>query len=236
MRGSLLILLTFLLMIPPASQALAQEEERPRGHLGIMAGLAFPEGSFGKSDWDNEKSGYGVRGTQYTFADFSIRFVDNFGIAGSVRGFNIPLDVKYLANKYAETYGGQFTVESERWNFGGLFAGPFLCLPVGEKVEFDLRFMPGIFVAFSPNIIISRGNETAEQEASTGTSIGINASFLTRLHLSPRFSFMIGMDYLTARPVFILDDQDNDGFHEKFYQEISTFSISAGFGLRIFRK
>jgi hypothetical protein len=231
---------TFLVCILclAATQLQAQtNDEAPRGHLGIMAGTTLPTGSFGREDWSDDKSGYAENGVSVTGLDFSIKFVPNFGIAGALRGFNTPLDVKYLANKYAETYGGQFRVESKRWNFGGLFAGPFLSVPVGNIFDIDLRFMPGIFLAFAPEIVVSRGNETAVEEPATGASIGMNIGLTGRFHLSPRFSFMLQADYLTARPRFLIE-QNNGNFTETVtaFQDISTVNLSAGFALRIFRR
>jgi hypothetical protein len=235
MRTVFILLCLFCLAATPV--AAQTNEEAPRGHLGIMAGTSLPTGSFGRDDWNDDKSGYAENGVHVTGLDFSIKFVPNFGIAGALRGFNTPLDVQYLANKYAETYGGQFRVESERWNFGGLFAGPFLSVPIGNILDLDLRFMPGLFMAFAPEIVVSRGNEIATQEPATGASIAMNIGLCARFHMSPRLSLMLQADYLTARPRFLIE-QDNGNFTETVtaYQDISTVNLSAGFALRIFRR
>lgn len=230
-------LLLILLMLAGIRSVAQVNDEPPRGHLGIMGGISLPTGSFGREDWDDDKSGYADKGINVTGLDFSIKFVPNFGIAGALRGFNTPLDVQYLANKYAETYGGQFRVESERWNFGGLFAGPFLSIPVGDIFDLDLRFMPGIFMAFAPEITVTRGNETAVQEPATGASIAMNIGLGARFHLSQRLSFLLYADYLTARPQFLIE-QNNGNYTETVtaYQDISAVNLSAGFALRIFRR
>lgn len=226
-------ILTALFLLISSTILPAQDYEPPRGYVGLMAGTTYPTGTFAQKDFADDKSGYAVQGTQY-HVEFGYKFVKHFGVAASIRAFDIPLDVKYLANKYSETYGGQFRVESERWGFAGLFVGAIFSFPVGKIVDFNLRFMPGLMMAKAPYMRVSRGAEVVEGETAYGSSIAMTIGGGAKFHLSPRFSLLIIADYLIARPGFTVEQAD--GTTGTAYQNVSTFSPSAGLAYRLFRR
>lgn len=228
-----LLLPGFFLLLNGTSVQAQDDDMVARGYVGLMAGTTYPTGIFAQKDFDDEKSGYAVAGTQY-HVEFGYKFVKHFGVTAAIRAFDIPLDVKYLANKYSETYGGQFRVESERWGFSGLFVGAVFSFPVGKVVDFDLRFMPGLMMAKAPSIRVSRGSEVVEGETAYGSSIAMTLGGGGRLHLSPRFSLLIFADYLIARPGFEVEQAN--GTTGTAYQNVSSFSLSAGLAYRLFRR
>lgn len=231
-----LVPVVFLIFIF-CEQGLAQkQDEPPRGHFGILFGPSFPTGTFALKEWDNDQSGYAKNGYQYSAIDFGIKFVPNFGIAAAFKGTYIPMDVQYLANRYAETYGGQFEVTSTRWKFGGIFAGPFLSIP-SRYVDVDFRFMPGLMLAFSPEINVSRFPQTITQESSVGPSIAFSLNAGVRIHLSNKLSGMLQAEYQTAMPTFVIEQNDGTNFESvRATQKINIINLSAGIALRIFKK
>ncbi len=209
-------------------------KKTPRGFLGFSIGPSFPVGNFGKSDWDDEKSGFARRGYQFTAIDFGIKFVPNFGITFGFKGANVPMDVQKIANFYAQEYGGEFYVSSTRWNFGGIYLGPFVSIPT-KIVDIDFRFGTGMMLAFSPKLEVSRGQDYAMQEASVGPSISVTLGTGARFNINRWFGASVGVEYLRARPTFTVEYSSNTQFdQETVYQNISVVNVSAGLLFRLF--
>jgi hypothetical protein len=97
--------------------------------------------------------------------------------------------------------------------------------------------MPGLFVAFSPEIAVSRGTQTITQESSIGPSIAISVSAGARIHVSKRFSALLQVEYQKARPTFLIEQNDGTNFDSvRAFQNITVFNVSGGIALRIFNK
>jgi hypothetical protein len=246
-----LVIIIFISVLFSHSRAVAQEDDStgvadrevkssrsekkpPRGFLGFSAGPAFPVGNFAMDDWDDDKSGFTKNGYQFTAIDFGFKFVPNFGLSFAFKGANVPMEVKKIANFYASEYGGEFTVKSTRWNYGGIYFGPFVSIP-SSVVDVDFRFNTGFLLAFSPEIEISRGQEYVRQESAVGPSISITLGARGRFHITRKLGASLGIEYLTARPSFIIDYSSNTQFEqETVYQNITVVNVSAGLLLRIF--
>lgn len=215
-------------------QEAKKEEKVHKGFIGISAGPAFPAGNFSRSDWDNENSGFAKTGYNFNGLDFGIKFVPSFGLVFSFKGANIPMDVQTIANNYAQEYGGEFEVKSTRWNYGGIYVGPIVSVPT-KFVEVDFRFQTGLMLAFTPELEITRGQEFVKQNASVGPSLSIVLGGGVRVHLSKRISFITGVEYFKARPVFTVEYSDNNSITtETVYQDITMINTTFGIALRIF--
>jgi hypothetical protein len=239
----LLFVILLSLSIPVFSQDAEQdstgvyppkEKKAHRGFLGIAAGPSFPVGSFGSSNWENNNSGFGNTGYNFTGIDFGFKFVPAFGLAVSFKGANIPLDVQSIANFYATEYGGEFTVKSTRWNYGGVYLGPIVTIPTAF-IDIDFRFMTGLMLAFTPEMEITRGQEFVKQSAGVGPSISVALGSGLRFHVSKSLSLTAGVEYLLARPVFEVEYSSNSSFEsELVYQNITVLNTSIGLAFRIF--
>jgi hypothetical protein len=214
---------------------LRKEEKKPhKGFIGISAGPSWPVGNFGKNNDGNENAGFAERGYNFNGIDFGYKFVPSFGLALSFKGANVPLDVQTIANNYAQEYGGEFTVKSTRWNYGGIYIGPIVSIPT-KIIDIDFRLMTGLMVAFAPDIDIRRGTEYVNQKGSAGPSISVSLGSGLRYHLSRSFSITAGFDYLLARPVFNVEYTSNNSIEsETVYQNITIINTNFGIAFRIF--
>jgi hypothetical protein len=219
-----------------ASGQTSYEPKPKKGYLGVYFGPSFPVGNFGDSDFNNDESGFAVRGFQYAIMELGIKFIPNFGLAASIRGSSIPMDVQYLADQYALEYGGQFTVESTRWGFGGLHVGPIVTIPV-KKLEIDFRLMTGLMFAVSPELTVTQNNsgQSDFQSSQFGTSLALSLGMGLRYNISNRFTIMAIGEYQRARPTFVVDDYPGNNYQSTtVYQNVASMSAMLGVGLRIF--
>lgn len=212
------------------------EPKPKKGYLGVYFGPSFPMGNFGESDFNNDESGFAVRGFQYAIMELGIKFIPNFGLAASIRGSSIPMDVQYLADQYALEYGGQFTVESTRWGFGGLHVGPVLSIPAG-KFDIDFRLMTGLMFAVSPELTVTQNNtgQSDFQDSEFGTSLALSVGIGLKYHVSNRLTILAVAEYQRARPTFVIDQYPGNNYQTTtVYQNVSSISPMLGIGLRIF--
>jgi len=231
-------LLVWILLFPAfiASGQTTADKKPRKGYLGVYFGPSFPIGNFGDNDFNNDEAGFAARGVQYAVMEFGVKFVPNFGIAASIRGSSIPMDVQYLADQYALEYGGQFTVESSRWGFGGLHVGPVFSFPIG-KLEIDLRLMTGLMFAVSPELTVTQNTtgQSDNQNSEVGTSLALSLGIGLKYHISDRFTILAVAEYQRARPTFIIEQYPGNNYQSTtVYQNVSSISPMLGIGLRIF--
>ncbi len=168
--------------------------------------------------------------------DFGVKFVPNFGLAASLKGSSIPMNVQYIADQYAQEYGGQFVVKSTRWGLGGFYVGPFVTIPL-KKLEIDFRLMTGLMIATSPELSVTwqTTGETQTQNGEVGPSISITVGTGLRYHISKSVSLVATGEYLRARPTFVVDQYPGNNYQTTtVYQNISTISTTLGIAYRIF--
>ncbi len=227
------------ILLFPVTLAFGQTTTKPKpkkGYLGVYFGPSFPVGNFGQSDFNNDESGFAVRGVQYAIMEMGVKFVPHFGLAASIRGSSIPMDVQYLADQYALEFGGQFTVESTRWGFGGLHVGPVLSFPIG-KLDIDFRLMTGLMFAISPELTITQNTtgQTEGQNSEVGTSLALSMGMGLKYHVSERITILAVAEYQRARPTFVIDQYPGNNYQTTtVYQNVASFSPMLGVGLRIF--
>jgi len=214
---------------------LPKKEKKRRGFIGFSAGPAFPIGNYGSEDWNQDKSGFTDMGYHFTAIDFGYKFVPSFGLSLAFKGANIPMNLQEIANNYAQEYGGQFSVKSTRWNYGGIYVGPIVSIVPSKFFEIDFRFQTGLMLAFSPELEVTRGAEYTKQDGAIGPSISVTLGAGARVHFSKRFSATVAVEYLRARPTFTVEYSSNNSFEsETVYQDITTVNASVGLALRIF--
>lgn len=222
--------------LPSFSQTASENPKPRKGFLGLYFGPSFPTGNFGDRSWNNNQAGFAKMGYQMAVADFGIKFVPGFGIAASIKGSSIPMDVQYIADQYAQEYGGQFIVKSSRWGFGGFHVGPFVSIPL-KYFDIDFRFMTGFMIASSPDLEVTWVNtgETQTQGGEIGSSIAVSVGAGIRYHLSRRFSLVANGEYMRARPTFIIEQYPGNNYQTTtVYQNVSMINTMFGIALRIF--
>ena len=234
MRTLFVWILLFTSLISSAQTA--TESKPKKGFLGVYFGPSFPVGNFGSSEWNNDNAGFAKMGYQMAVIDFGVKFVPNFGLAASLKGSSIPMNVQYIADQYALEYGGQFVVKSTRWGLGGFYVGPFVTIPL-KKLEIDFRLMTGLMIATSPELSVTwqTTGETQTQNGEVGPSISITVGTGLRYHISKSVSLVATGEYLRARPTFIVDQYPGNNYQTTtVYQNVSTISTTLGIAYRIF--
>lgn len=214
----------------------ANKEKQHKGYIGVYIGPSFPVGNFGDRSWNNDKAGFAKRGLQTSVIDFGVKFVPKFGIAATVKFTYYPMDVQYLADQYAQEYGGQFTVSAKRWGFGGFHAGPFLCIPF-KHADLDFRLLTGLMIATAPSLTVTQNatGQTQFQDSNIGSSLSISFGTGVRIHVTPSMSVMLHAEYQWARPTFVYDNYPGNNYQTTtVYQNVTTVNTLIGVALRIF--
>ncbi|MBL0340566.1 MAG: hypothetical protein IPP71_06405 [Bacteroidetes bacterium] len=231
-----LLLFSSCMYAQKSNETAGEKQKQRKGYLGVYFGPSFPVGNFGDREWTNQQAGFARQGFQLSVIDFGIKFVPNFGISATIKGSSLRMDVQELADNYAQEYGGQFTVSSSRWGFGGFHVGPFVSIPL-KNLDIDFRFLTGFIIAVSPKQTVTQNNtgQSETRESEVGSSISISLGTGVRYHVSPRMSIMAHVEYQRARPTFILQNyQGNGNQGTTVYQNVATVNTLLGLALRIF--
>jgi hypothetical protein len=226
-----LLLLTIILLIWP-EKASAQLKS-PRILASVSFGIATPNKPFSSTNINNERAGFAKSGN-IGGLDAAYRLEKNFGVCGSLRIGNHPLDVLALANGYAGFYGGRFTVTSERWNHLDLFAGAFITIPV-KRFHLDLKIMPGLSEFAYPSILAESDQVSVFQSAASASAISFCGMFNVRYTLSETFSIIAGMETVRSKPEFIVnvDANGNNGVYV-IDQPFATNNLMIGLAYNIY--
>ena len=185
----------------------AAQSSQPRILAGVSYGIAQPLKPFSSTNINSERAGFAKAGN-IGGIDASYRLEKNFGICGSIRLGNHPLDVLELANGYAGFYGGLFTVNSERWNHLDFFAGAFITIPL-KRLHIDLKMMPGISEFSYPTIVAESNQIKVSQSAASVKSVSFCGAAKVRYTLTESFSVAIGVETARSKPEFIVSVEAN---------------------------
>ncbi|MFM7078920.1 MAG: hypothetical protein ACKOYC_03915 [Bacteroidota bacterium] len=200
------LILFSLISIVWLHESVAQTKP-PRILASISFGIAAPSKPFSSTNINNERAGFAKSGN-IGGLDAAYRLEKNFGVCGSLRLGNHPLDVLALANGYAGFYGGRFTVTSERWNHLDLFAGAFITIPV-NRFHFDLKIMPGLSEFSYPSILAESDQVSVYQAAASANAISFCGMLNIRYTLSESFSLIAGIETVRSKPEFIVSVEAN---------------------------
>jgi hypothetical protein len=204
----------------------------PRIVAGLTAGYAVPVGAFSQTDFNDPKSGFAEDGVVYGL-HVLYKLEKNYGVCGSIRMGEHPLDVKALANGYATVAGGKFNVSSTRWTRTDTYAGAFVSIPI-NRLHIDVKLTPGITAFNYPEIVAQSDQISLKQSGASVKSIGFCAGINIRYTISNSFTAMVQAETMRNKPQFKVDVEFN-GVKEVYEvdQPYSIHSFGIGFAYNI---
>lgn len=226
---SLLVIVMLLGMTKPTNA----QTKPPRILASISFGVASPLKPFSSTNINNERAGFAKTGN-IGGLDAAYRLEKHYGVCGSIRLGNHPLDVLELANGYAGFYGGRFTISSERWNHLDVFAGAFITIPV-KRFHFDLKMMPGISEFSYPSILAESNQIQVFQTAESSRSISFCGAANVRYTLSETISLALGMETMRSKPEFMVfvEANGNNGVY-RVEQPFATNNLMVSLSYNIY--
>jgi hypothetical protein len=223
----------FLFVVAAASVYLtvtAQEKRagpEKKGFLIVSAGPSFPLGDFKSRTREDYISTFTRTGFS---ADLQggYHFVTSFGITGSVF-YNF---YSYNEQRLKEQLGipAEVPMIIDHWKYYVIVVGPMVTDVITSRISVDFNVMTGIVNANSPKLTVGTngGTEVIITE-DWAAAIPIRLSGGMRIQLGRDGYFDIGINYFHAEPEF-----RSTFFGEDLvkHQALSTFSTTAGIGLR----
>lgn len=211
-----------------------------RQFLGLSIGPSFPLDDFSKAVLDDSTSGFAKTGVALAF-NYAFRVTHNFGVQLIINYSGNGLDnIKYKNELEAAHDGYGVSVESTKnWSSGGLFLGPYLRFPIGDKLSWDVRGLIGFFGSYSPKATIRAKKdeqgaelETYYIESSRATNFGYTLGTGFKYKIGSYYVLLFG-DYVSSSLKF-KDvsgwDWDGEPYTTSFNQKINYFSVTAGVG------
>lgn len=226
MDKSKIILLIVGLFVGFQSTAYCQSKS-PRIIVGSSLGYTLPSGKFAATTILDEKAGFALQG--YNLGFEGVFFMEkNFGFCSAIRFGSNPMDVKKIANGYAEILGGIFKVDAARWYRMDVFAGACITIPI-NKFHIDFKMMPGICNSAYPEIRSESSKYYFYQYSESTKSIGFCASGTMRYTISELFSLALFAETNRTKPTFNVNLEAN-GANETYTVDqpisLNTFGFS----------
>ncbi len=230
----LIILLLFVSQV-------AFGQSTSRQYLGLSAGPSFPLEDFKKNILSDSTSGFAKTGFAISF-NYTYRFTHNFGMELLINYSTNALDnTSYKNALEAEHPDYGVSIESTKnWSSGGIFIGPYLRFPLGDKLTWDIRALGGYFGAYSPNATIRTTNKNDLNDkgeyylvSSRASNFGyvIGTGFKYRVNSS--YYALLHGDY-TSSTVKFKDssgwDWDGQPYNNPFSQNINYMTVTIGVG------
>ncbi len=168
-------------------------------YIGISGGCSVPFGSFSKSEYKNNNSGYAGTGYQIGL-DGAYYFNKRIGIGGlfSYNNFSVAdASIKNLGEGYVEDFGvDDATVTIKNSNVVmNYFVGPYFSIPL-NKITFDFRALAGLSTLTTPEIkVVLEDGDPFYQRSATGAALGFALGAGARLHLYKSLGMALRVDY-----------------------------------------
>jgi hypothetical protein len=201
--------------------------------IGINSGISIPTGKFASKQLFDEKAGFAEEG--YHFGIDAIFILDkHFGVCGSIKAGSNPLDVQGIANGFAATYGGTFTVSAQRWNHAGVYIGALVTVPI-KKLSIDFRIMPGMVNFFYPRVTAESSQYIYTLESLPSRVIGFLAGGSIRYPLSKKFSTAVNFETMRSKNAFeLVSDVNGNTNTSTFDQPISIYFIGLNLSYKLY--
>ena len=185
-----------------------------RSFLVFSTGLSVPVLCYASSNINKNTSGFAKPGSTFDVS-YGYRFVQNFGITGSVF---------YSSNNTSKNIVQ--ALGNDHYRYVGIMAGPLLTKKLFAKADGDIRFMTGIAHAWSPDLVYH--NETIlNKDCNTTFAWSASAGLLYSLTDKTFLSFKA--DHTQLKPKF---HGQATGENVKNDQHIVVMNFDAGIGIK----
>ncbi len=203
-------LFIILLVIAFANHIQAQNES----FLGLTLGAAIPQGIYAEKEYKTEGAGYANTGFLFTF-DGTVFPDDYLGVGATITyGSNNPDKTKYkedltndVLGRYPELEESENSIKFDYgvWKYLNFHIGPAVTIPAGP-VNFDLRLLGGLSLAWAPDQNFQIFDKNEEQIFSRATSekavptIGFTAGAGIRYALKGGYVLRFIAEYSNCKP------------------------------------
>ena len=210
-----------------------------RQNISLSIGASMPLSDFRKDLINDSTSGFAKTGVALEF-NYMYRLTHNFGVQLMINYSSNAFDnMKYRNALESEHPDYGVSVESTRnWSSGGAFLGPYLRLPLGSKLSWDIRALAGFMGSYSPSITVRathRENPNDKLEhylvssRAAAFAYALGTGFKYRMR-SDMYILLFG-DYFNSKMSFKDAsgwDWDSEPYTDSFDQKITYFSITLG--------
>jgi hypothetical protein len=216
-------------------------------YVAVGAGVSSPVGNFASTEKDNPKAGYAITGFHFYILGL-YKLNRTFGVGGILTGNVNGVDNYAYQHEAAEEFPSLtgWQVNSKKWSNGGILAGLVAMIPLGSRIDMDLKAFVGGMLVSSPEVeIISSYNNTAqyikqyEQDKTGAFAFDVGIGF--RIPLQNKAYLSLNADYTLAfahfNDVRTLEwadpNEDPEIITTSFSQNVQTLNITLGIGYYI---
>lgn len=201
----------------------------------------MPFDDYGSTDASNPNAAWAQTGLMADLNFTQPLGTGAYGIAGQLRLQANPTDENAIGrNLRFQSPGVNWRAQSDGWALGGLLAGGYISLPVGQNLYFQARGLLGIMRASSPYLYLegtsSTGSAWVEQYSANTFSFGSQIGLGFELGLGANWSLLAFLDYTSAQPTFEdVELRTSTGMSDftTIEQSINTLNASLGIGLKL---
>ena len=229
MKSLAVLMLLSLLAFPSIGQ--------DNGYVALGIGPSIPMGAYASTEEKNEKAGFATTGFLAEIS-FGYKLVNTIGIGATIRSQMNGFNEKAFTDIFnAIDPTASISMTSESYKSIGFLAGLYGSFPRSDgNSSLDIRGQIGVLrcqtgdLNFNLNYMGSSG--TIKFEGTTSSSLAYLIGVGYKLNVGDLICLNIGLDFQRASPEFVHVNPIT-GESEKFEQDISTFNVTIGVGLRI---
>jgi len=171
--------------------------------MGITIGSSIPISDYRDISSKNDNTGYGETG--YSIAIDGAYFLSDtigIGLSFGING-HYGVDVTAWTNEIAgDSPASTIAISSDLYSITTFMVGPYFNNAIGDKLNFNLKLLAGLFIATSPAIIVFvDGIIVTFTPASTGTFTVLFGAGLDYL-ISDKVSLGLMAETTIANPEF----------------------------------
>jgi hypothetical protein len=228
-----LLLVLFLTVFTASAQSTRQ-------YISLSVGPSFPSGDFGKTDINDSTSGWAKTGVAIQVA-YAYRITHNIGVTAIVSYSGNSFDITSYKNALDAAHPDtMFSVESYlSWSSGSIMVGPYLRLPLSDKLSWDIRGLIGIFGSRTPRLTIrattADGEQLPEYFRQTTRGFGFAWQVGTGFNLKMnKYYLLLFADYVDSSIDFDNTtgwDWNGEAYSTSFNQHVSYVSATIGLGV-----
>jgi len=206
MKKTLTILSAVLFLFISFNAKAQDDKPYVKSYIGLLGGLSFPGGDFGKADYGNNSAGYAKRGATFGL-DGAFYLYKNLGIGITFsfqdQGELNTADAQNLSDGYNASYNrDQTTVTAvNRYHNINLLAGPQYSFVI-NKFIIDLRASAGVIKSIStPNVSVVFDDSdgiTLTQLNSTGLAFAYGGNVGLRYSFSENWDIGLRANYVNS--------------------------------------